>query len=389
MTDGTIIFVHGTGVRLDGYTADFAHACQRATAAGIKARLVACAWGDPLGVTFEGLSLPDRPDAKAYAAEAEDLAHWSWLFADPLSELDQLTIPDRRARRPLPVPPGHPPAWQAEWDAITIYKPSSELTLLLERGGLDKLWPTAWTEIVVNAAIPRRAFQHSEHEIPVVAKSLARALVAQLHTLATEAGQAGPPRALRDALVMRLLSDWNQHVLGPTTFLIDALKRRVTRHLRRERHDLTRLAAYPVGDILLYQSRGAEVRAFIRDKIAVASGDGPVTLVAHSLGGIACVDLLALPNPPTVSRLVTVGSQAPLLYELGALSSLRPPGQLPDHFPPWLNIYDRNDLLSYVASRLFPGATDVETDSGQPFPDAHSAYFGNDAVWAAIRDAMP
>jgi hypothetical protein len=143
----------------------------------------------------------------------------------------------------------------------------------------------------------------------------------------------------------------------------------------------------PLGDILLYQARGDEVRQFIRDKIMQAMP--PVTVVAHSLGGIACVDLLALPNPPPIGCLVTAGSQSPLLYEIGALSSVKPPKPLPPGFPPWLNFYDRNDFLSYVARRLFPTVTDIEVESGQPFPNSHSAYFGNAAVWQEIREFMP
>jgi hypothetical protein len=113
-----------------------------------------------------------------------------------------------------------------------------------------------------------------------------------------------------------------------------------------------------------------------------------VTLVAHSLGGIACVDLLALPDPPPVARLVTAGSQSPFLYELGALTSLKPPQPLPAGFPPWLNLYDRNDFLSYCAGRLWSGVEDREIESGQPFPASHSAYFGNAEGWLAIRAFM-
>ncbi|WP_052709963.1 hypothetical protein [Azospirillum thiophilum] len=388
MADGTIILVHGTGVRLESYTTTFASAVWQAREAGIGARLVPCAWGDPLGVAFEGRSLPDPPEAAVRDAEAAELARWNWLFPDPLCELDQLTIPDRRAPPAPPAPPNRPPAWQVAWEFIAAYTPSSELLILLKGGGLDGLWPAAWSEIIGDP-IPKQAFERSAHEIPVVARALARALVARLHTLALEARLPGPSSALRAKLVERLVQDWKQDVLGLGSFLVGTLKRRATRLMRENRHGLSHGAAFPLGDILLYQSRGEAVRAFIREKIAAARANGPVTLVAHSLGGIACFDLLALPDPPAVDRLVTVGSQAPLLYELGALSSLAPGDRLPDGFPPWLNIYDRNDLLSYVAGRLFPQAKDVAVESGQPFPDAHSAYFGNGSVWAAIRAALP
>jgi hypothetical protein len=196
--------------------------------------------------------------------------------------------------------------------------------------------------------------------------------------------QPGPNRALRDALVLRLLDDWHQVVYARSRFFTKLFERAATRILRRHRNEFTDSAALPIGDILLYQSHGVAIREFIRNKIMNASP--PVTVVAHSLGGIACFDLLALPDPPPVARMVTVGSQSSFLYEIGALVSLQPPQQLPSGFPPWLNVYDRNDFLSYVAARLFTGVKDLEVESGQAFPASHSAYFGSDEVWTAIRD---
>jgi hypothetical protein len=61
MRTGTIVFVHGTGVRLKGYERSFADAKNQAKAVGIKAEFEECPWGDPLGIEFEGLSLPDPP----------------------------------------------------------------------------------------------------------------------------------------------------------------------------------------------------------------------------------------------------------------------------------------------------------------------------------------
>jgi pimeloyl-ACP methyl ester carboxylesterase len=110
-----------------------------------------------------------------------------------------------------------------------------------------------------------------------------------------------------------------------------------------------------------------------------------VTVIAHSLGGIASFDLLAGADAPEVARLVTVGSQSPLMYEIGALPSLKRPTCLPAKFPPWLNIYDRDDFLSFSAKRLFPGVDDFDAELGQPFPDSHSAYFDSERVWNKIR----
>jgi hypothetical protein len=383
MGDGTIVLVHGTGVRLKSYTRSFAKAKAVAATQGIGADFLECAWGDVLGVDFEGRCLPDPPSENQLRADAQAFAEWSWLFDDPLFELHKLTIRDTsRVAQPL-LPPGATPAWETLFESIRRYTPSSDLRLLLERGGLEDQFGAAWSD-VIDDPTTRLAFEKSAHELPEAANALARAVVASLHIHATADGQPGPSRRLRDSLVQRLIVDWDQVVYAPGTFFANLFRRAATRMLRQHRSEFTDSAALPIGDVLLYQARGVEVRTYIRDKIARAKP--PVTLVAHSLGGIACVDLLALANPPAVDRLVTVGSQSSLLYEIGALTSLKPPQPLPSSFPPWLNIFDRNDFLSYLAEPLFGRVTDVEVESGQPFPDSHSAYFGNDVVWRAIKD---
>jgi pimeloyl-ACP methyl ester carboxylesterase len=114
-----------------------------------------------------------------------------------------------------------------------------------------------------------------------------------------------------------------------------------------------------------------------------------VTLLAHSLGGIACVDALIEEAIPGVERLVTVGSQAPFFYEIDALSALPYGKPLPDQFPAWLNIYDSRDFLSYIAAGVFPDrVTDKRVDNRQPFPLVHSAYWCNAAVWQHIREFL-
>jgi hypothetical protein len=382
MTEGTIVLVHGTGVRLKNYRRSFDQAQERAASVGIEAKFCECAWGDPLGVVFPGMSLPDPPSDQRLREEEEDFARWSWLFDDPLFELDKLTIRDTSWPDQF-APPGQKPPWKELWDKIYAYRPLPEFALLLKRGGLGPFWGEAWAA-VAQSGIAELAFERSAHELPEASNAFARAVVAELHVVAVSHVQAGPNRALRDALVLRLLNDWNQVVYARSGFFAKLFERAATRVLRRHRNEFTDSAVLPMGDILLYQSRGAEVREFIRDKVIKATP--PVTIVAHSLGGIACFDLLALPDPPAVARFVTIGSQSPFFYEIGALVSLRPPQGLPSGFPPWLNMYDRNDFLSYVAERLFTGVKDHEVESGQAFPESHSAYFGSDEVWAAIRE---
>ena len=187
---------------------------------------------------------------------------------------------------------------------------------------------------------------------------------------------ASPDGALRDRLVDAIAAQLGPPELG----IVDRLKdqftglasRWGTGHVRRNRRTLSQ-SVYPgVGDILLYQTRGQALREFIRARVEAA--DAPVILLGHSLGGIMCVDLLVQQNlSECVKLLVTVGSQAPFLYELDTLTSLRWGEALPQRFPRWLNVYDRRDFLSYFGAGVFPGRVrDEAVDSRQPFPQAHS-----------------
>jgi hypothetical protein len=213
-------------VRLKGYEVSVAQIAGQMQRAGIREALIECAWGDPLGIIFEGRSLPDPPDAAAIDMAAQELARWSWLFDDPLAELELLSI--RGTGRSLGARPGQMPGWMAKLNAIKAYAPSLEMSLLL--------------------------------------------------------------------------------------------------------------------------------------------------------------NLLAMADPPEVERLVTVGSQSPYFYEIDALASVKRPNVLPAGFPPWLNIFDRNDFLSFVGGRLFPGQVeDVEVNSGVTFPEAHSACLGSEAVWVRVQ----
>ncbi|MEI7771190.1 MAG: hypothetical protein WCI67_14450, partial [Chloroflexales bacterium] len=161
--------------------------------------------------------------------------------------------------------------------------------------------------------------------------------------------------------------------------------------LRPYRVDITRMTLAFLGDILDYQLRRTAIHAAIARHVAA----GPTVLLAHSLGAIACADLLLTDAAirAQVPLLITAGSQAGVLHEIGALGALGKAGveptPLPTGFPPWLNLYDRNDMLGFRAAPVFAGALrDVELDSRQPFPHAHNAYWKNRQAWEHILAAI-
>jgi hypothetical protein len=232
-----------------------------------------------------------------------------------------------------------------------------------------------------------------------VSRALARGLVASLVNEASVDGHVEISGATRDYLIELLIPLLGKRALAPfdwiTNVMAGAVKRIGTYKARRERRALTDASYAAAGDILLYQKDGAEIRGFIRKQIVDAQGE--LIVFAHSLGGIAVVDLLAMEDLSTkVKGLVTIGSQAPFLYEIGALRSLRcdkhARDQLPGHFPKaWINFWDPNDFLSYAGESVFGPqcVKDVMVRSKLPFPDSHSAYWDQVAVWEQIRDFFP
>jgi hypothetical protein len=266
---------------------------------------------------------------------------------------------------------------------------------LAREAGVDGLLDEAG-QLVIASSPYQEALAAPAESLETYATAVARAIVAQAIALCEQ--RRLPARIIldagqRDALVALLVSELSG---GAASFsfggwltrpLQELAESAATWYVRRNRDSLTD-AAYPfAGDIVLYQGHGAPIRQFIQRTIEQA--EPPVVVVAHSLGGIICVDLLALAEVPQVKLLVTVGSQAPFLYEINALHSLRYGQPLPAHFPRWLNIYDRRDFLSYVGGEVFPGRVrDIMVDNRQPFARSHSSYWANPAVWEAVARAV-
>jgi hypothetical protein len=384
----SVLFVHGTGVRGEGYARTFRLIGTRLaeTAGGIP--LNGCFWGDIEGARLhaDGISVPGYRDTRGTggpSAMEREVALWSVLYTDPLYELRLLESMPPAGE----VAPGTQPPAARLRALVAAYTPSAELLALAVALPLTDAVAEVRSSPEFLAAVTTARVGDPGH-----VRAFARAVVAHAAVAAT--GDGGPDLhgATRDAVVEGIVGELGAQGRGIGEWLGRQLAglaaRAATPPLVRRRGGLTDMSTFAAGDILRYQARGDGVRRAIRAAIAASRTD-EVTLLAHSLGGIACVDLLVGEHIPQVRGLVTVGSQAPYLYEIGALTSLAHPAGLPDHFPRWLNIYDRRDLLGYVGAGLFPGrVVDVEVDNGQPFPAAHSAYWSNPATWAAVGEFL-
>lgn len=385
-----ILFVHGTGVRLEAYDKAVAHLEWKAGRVLNGAKVRRCYWGDEHGAQLgrNGLSVPDYgAAAQQDTSEWEEAARWRLLYDDPLFEI--------RLLRPHVLPTSGPvPQGVQSLKLLRSLDPGEDFLQLLKESGLDAYWPAAYQEISESQKL-EEVLKATNRKPPEISQALARALMARVTALGIAAGGSSAPIAARDRMIQILQAKLGGIPLGIFDWIKDPIvglgKRYATSKAERERRALTD-AAYPAaGDILKYQMRGEHVRTFIRERIEECKGD--VIVVAHSLGGIACVDLLASKDLGSrVKGLVTVGSQAPFLYEIDALFSLRCTYEvqqpLPGHFPRWLNLYDPHDLLSYKAAPVFQDGADITdqlVESKETFPESHSAYWNQDITWSSIR----
>ncbi|MFH8284366.1 hypothetical protein [Streptomyces antibioticus] len=384
----SVVFVHGTGVREESYgtTLETVRSRLAGLRPGIETR--GCFWGREAGadLALGGVSIPGYTASGGGREEDDEkVAVWGVLYRDPGYELRLLGL---RPAAPSGDGRGQSPSRKL-LEQLTAYTPPPQVRAAFAEHGLDDALDRAVRAVAGSPELRDAAATADEggHEHR---HAFARAVVAATLTDAADCGADALDGLRRDALLTLLAADL--HSQGRT--LAGAVAkaaatpalRALTWHARRRRGAHTDDLLLPaVGDILRYQARGHELRRLIRRTVEHAPGDR-VTLIAHSLGGVACVDLLIEEGIERVDQLITVGSQAPFFYEAGALVSLQHPHRPPAHFPRrWLNLYDPRDLLSFRAAQVFPEvATDHEVDNRQPFPFSHSAYWSNRKVWDAV-----
>ncbi|MDX2030143.1 MAG: hypothetical protein SF339_05715 [Blastocatellia bacterium] len=379
----SIIYVHGTGVR-DEVTYKIVEKALPSYS------VVNCFWGQDHGVDLHrgGKSIPGYMAQANWSEEEKAETQWELLYREPLIELLQsasLTV------KPDDVPPPLP--WEELKTKIEAYQRSAPLAALLEQAQLNALWPEAFQAIVFQektvfeSALKKFTLNHDQ---PIIL--IARAIIASAISIGLQRNLPLPDADTRDDLVERLAADFGKkHYKSSLGTAVAYYLRPLTWVAERKRAVLSDGAFPAAGDILLYQRRGEDIRDFIEAEILKASrkrNGEKVVLLAHSLGGIACFDLLAKNPDMPVEALITVGSQAPLLYELDCLWSLRCKEMLRSDFPRWLNIFDQQDFLSYIAEDVFPGheqIEDFEVRSGQPFPISHGAYWQIGEFWKKVR----
>jgi hypothetical protein len=401
----SIVLVHGISVRGEDY-----HGFCEVVKQHLKGhKIVPCLWGDEFGTlsSKKGLSVPGVGDSDASDVDAADAQDeettpisklWDVLYGDPLYELAVLRIkPVKR----IATPPS--------FSAMNTWKKRLDDLPSNERLAVD-LEPLMISQgILRNAIEDLRNASSSEFRDAIKRHGADEGLLSSVISRALVAISASHLRNSDDSLPIDT-NDWrndsaesiaNALTGQPKGFITKLFAPSIiklgSRLVRARRPKITCAVAPFVGDVLTYLARGNEIRAAVSNCIEAA--DPPVAVVAHSLGGIICLEYLmeVLREGKTtkVERLVTVGSQSGLLYEFNALASCPFDSvhvSLPKGFPPWLNIWHPNDLLAYLVGPIFKSiesddhVKDVEVYSNHEFPEAHSAYWENPDVYKQILD---
>ncbi|MFD0315080.1 hypothetical protein [Streptomyces flavalbus] len=407
----SVLFIHGTGVRAPEYAA--ALRTVRAGLARVRSDVTVaeCDWGSALGsyLRAEGMSIPGYRPRKTdttprRAPDDEERARWALLYAEPDAELTLFALSGPTAdTAPAPFVPGRVPAGQRLRRQTAGLADVPAVREAWEAAGLAGQLGDALRELRSSAVFGSACGAlddgggGTDRGLPrLTGRSLVARALAQLPE-----GPGAVPVAARDAAVDAVTDALGGdergigEVLGRSLGAFARLAERAggSRLVVSQRGPISGHSLGFSGDILSYLVRGAAVRAYVAD--LARRVPAPVVLLGHSLGGVIAFDLMAggtsgpLPPPP-VAQLITVGSQAPLLYELDALPS-RPYGTgLPAAFPEWLNVYDRRDLLSFLGSPIFGSRVrDVEVDNGQPVSAAHSAYWANPRLYEVLAQALP
>lgn len=150
------------------------------------------------------------------------------------------------------------------------------------------------------------------------------------------------------------------------------------------------LLAGGVGDVLVHAAHRDTILDLVDTQVRAVPADHDVVLLGHSLGGVIAFEYSRRAGR-TIDRLVTVGTQIGLFGELGVYGRDHDPdtGRLPtgSGARSWVNLYDPDDALGFLAAPVFPGVTDVEIDTRSPFPLSHSAYWDVPETYAHVLGA--
>jgi hypothetical protein len=386
-----VIFVHGTGVREKQYNSTFIAIKQGLQNLNPNIELISCSWGKHSGARLNAnnASSPnfDPEIVRNISGDLVEIYLWDELYRDPTAEIQFL--PHRRregSHREAPrklrqrIESLLQQDFLNDFDlrfSIDHYTFQQAHSYIFEYVSIDSLCAVAQSplnefyDVISRAIVGALVYRSSENPSSDKSEEQARFISNHMH------GGEVPRGSLE-----RLAEGFIKKIVVPK-----AVKKLQEDMVKRNPSYFPAIA-----DILMYQARPDPIHDYILDVINRCPQ--PVFLLAHSLGGIACVDLLISNKQASKSTkaLITVGSQVPFMYEINALRSLEYKDPLPSYFPSkWVNIYDKKDSLSFVGQdkNLFSNyIEDYEVNNEKHFPECHSRYWGNTRVYEKIVEVI-
>jgi hypothetical protein len=371
-TTGSVLFVHGSGNRKAQAEA---YGERIATGLGVtRGHMHLSTWGDSVGPDPAFPRLAETMPVAPQQAFADTSAA---LLEDPYEPLKAMALLDGAAANQGAF--GDP----GKDDARAILG-------LMRLGGLDlsetqitdEQLAAAAAEVAASPEFARAGGDPVALIDATVTAAAARAV--QRQGPAAVAGAFGidldPIGKVKEALSKAVIGGVG--IIGTTMGeLSGPIARWLSEQFAKRRTALMQQHILVAADVLAYQRHSAQIRAHVRKEIQDLKP--PRLILGHSLGGIILVDTLFGEDavPIDVALLVTFGSQSPLLQALEAFGTVAP-GSIP-----WLNIWNRFDFVSFLASGLWPGKVkdeEIATDLG--FPEAHGAYYDSPEFYTRIRE---
>ncbi|BCJ76192.1 hypothetical protein CS0771_57360 [Catellatospora sp. IY07-71] len=325
-------------------------------------------WGDEASVlAWNGASLPrSGGEVFALADEAEDLILAETMYGDPITRAVDVSRPLLdAARRELPN------ATDLLWAYLSEVPDGSQGAALIDQ-------ITRMTDYAENNRRPTWLDACDDDE----------QLLAELlrHTQKPDTDPRGETFG-GDQVIRRLRETVARIAAAPGRLI----GRPFMTQLRPLVH---RPSALFLGDVLEYVAQRHKdgvhgpIATIVGNKIAEAmadksADDDRLIIIAHSMGGNIVYDLMSdLRDDLSCDLLVTVGSQVGLFAELGVFPAVSPPGDpkvdrvpKPTNIARWINVYDRQDGLSFATGGVFEGVEDFEYSTGAGPLGAHSTYF--------------
>lgn len=163
-----------------------------------------------------------------------------------------------------------------------------------------------------------------------------------------------------------------------------------------------------LGDILVYTNERGDkgnpgeivklVESVLDEAVAKKTEkDDKLIILAHSMGGNIAYDILSYFRPDIVCDvLITVGSQPGFFEELKQFkaSEENVPNSNQTHVAKlpnikhWINVFDRNDILSFTTGSIFEGAEDFSYNTGSSLLTAHTTYFRRPSFYKRLSKKL-